>query len=155
MTDEQEVEDITEVDRAFIDSENHSLNGEKLQPYSLARKVAAQAMGLFYGHVDEADRDRFRREKVYPGALRDMIIVLWLCTLKDDDEIDAASRAPKAAVKRAYAWAETEGVANMDHEKFWKAYILFHDIMGEVAASQVRAEKKSGPDSETMITIPT
>ena len=140
------------IDDAFIKSGLHEFNGFKLQPWSPARIVAAQAMGLHYGSVDEAGRERFKTDKIYPGAQRDMTIVLWLCSLKTEEEADAAGRAPNPAMTKAYKFASEHGLLDSVNDTFWKGFIVFLDIMNEVSMSRVKAEKKS--QSESLMTTP-
>jgi hypothetical protein len=143
VTEPEDVGHEEKVDKAFINSENHSLNGEKLQPYSPARIIAAQAMGLRYGYVDKAGLEFFKKHKIYPGALRDVVVVLWLCSLSDEDDIDEASREPKGAIKTATKWAADRGIVDANSDKFWDSYALFMQIIGEIDDSRVSAEKKS------------
>lgn len=155
----EEIPDITgteadqqpAIEKAFTDSGLHQFNGFDLQPWTLSRKVAAQAMGMFIGNVDEAGRSRFATDKVYPGALRDVIVMLWLCTLKTESEVDAAARGPTLAIQKAYVWAAQHGLDGIDKESFWKAYAIFWDIRREVAQSEVIPEKKTDSAQLTAI----
>jgi hypothetical protein len=136
-----------QMDAAFINSAGHvlTLNGASipLEPYSPARMVAAQAMNLRWDVLDENDRATFRETKLYPGAVRDVIIVLWLCTLKKRPEITAAGRAPEAAYEKAEDWATALGIHDPKREAFWIAYTLFFEIQNEIAAADIDAEKKT------------
>src|SRR5580765_7948569 len=114
-TDQQPV-----IEKAFTDSGLHEFNGFALEPWTPARIMAAQAMGIHYGSIDEAGQSRFTTDKLYPGAQRDVAIVLWLCTLKTQAEVDAAGRAPLPAMDKAYAFAGEHGLADTGHENFWK-----------------------------------
>lgn len=134
------------IERAFTDSGLHQFNGFALEPWTPARIMAAQAMGLHYGSIDEAGRARFKADKVYPGAQSDTAIVLWLCSLKTQAEVDAARRAPASAMDKVYAFAEQHHLTDTGDENFWKGFIVFLDIMNEVATSRVIPEKKTTPD---------
>jgi hypothetical protein len=143
--------DITEesaIETAFTQSGSHEFNGFELEPWTPARIVASQAMGLHYGSVDEAGRSRFATDKVYPGAQRDVAIVLWLCTLKTEKEVDAAARAPAAAMPKVYAFAGDHKLTDTGSENFWKGFLVFLEMMNQVAASRVNAEKKTTPDNQ-------
>src|SRR2546423_285975 len=87
-TEEQRLSDQEAANRAFVNSHLHNFEGIELEPYSRGRRVAAQAMGLHYGSIDKAGQQRFISNKIYPGAVRDVSIVLWLCTLKNERDID-------------------------------------------------------------------
>src|SRR6266851_1168076 len=97
-------------EKAFLESENHEFDGVKLEPYSPMRLVAAQAMGLHHGRVDAAGMEQFNRISVYPGAVRDVCIVLWLLSIKNELEIDQAARAPIHAAKLAVEWGTVHGI---------------------------------------------
>jgi hypothetical protein len=134
-----------EVEKAFIESENHEFDGIKLQPYSPARMIAAQSMKLFYGHVDDAGVADFQQTNVYPGAVNDIAVVLWLCSLsgKDsEDEIDRATRDPAWARRLAKKFAADHRAASTADDNFWAAYKILFRIMNEVDVSRAEAQKK-------------
>jgi hypothetical protein len=134
---------------AFIDSENHEFDGIRLQPYSPMRLVAAQAMGLHHGRVDAAGMEQWSRVSVYPGAVRDVCIVLWLCSIKDEVQIDQAARAPIHAAMLAVKWGTDHGLLSVTSKKFESAYELFFKIMKEVRDSYGSPQKKIQEESET------
>ncbi len=142
----EEVADIghdEKVEKAFIESENHEFDGEKLQPYSIARRVAAQAIGLRYGALDSAHRARFNETNVYPGAFRDVAVVLYLCTLKEPAALDRAARDTIGAAKSALDWFESKGIVDTLSDKFLDAYLVFFKIMNEMEESRVELQKKT------------
>jgi hypothetical protein len=144
---EEAVDQQPRIESAFVKSGLHEFNGFALEPWSPARIVASQAMGLHYGSIDEAGRSRFVTDKIYPGAQRDVIIVLWLCTLKTEAEADAAARAPSQAMDKAYAFGTEHGLTDTGDENFWKGFLIFLAIMQEVTDSRVASEKKTGSDN--------
>src|SRR4030095_13172453 len=66
---------------------------------------------------------------------RAVAVVLWLCSLTNQNEIDKASRDPIAAARRAIEWLHERKMDNTRSEEFWKAYTVFMRIMSEVDAS--------------------
>ena len=132
---DQYAEEIEKASAAFSGSEDQ-LEGLELHPYSPDRAWAAQAMGLKYGFVDEAGVDEVKRTGVYPGALRDVGIVLWLRSLTSETEIDKAARSPVAAAVSAAKWAQGIGIADTRSDKFFAAYNIFMDTMTAVAEAQ-------------------
>jgi hypothetical protein len=122
-------------EEAFTQSDAHELGDLELQPYTPDRAVAAQAMFLRYGFVDEAGLEFFKAHKIYPGAIRDVAVVLWLCSLTSETEIDKASRDPIAAARKAVEWLHERKWDNPRGDEFWKAYTVFMRIMSEVDAS--------------------
>ncbi len=139
-----EIEDVGHEKResAFVNSENHEFAGDKLQPYSMARRAAAQSIGLAYGALDSAHVARYNATKVYPGALRDVAVVLWLCSLTDEREIDRAARDPISAADKALKWLESKEIIDTVSDGFVDAYIQFFKIMDEVEVSRATAQKK-------------
>lgn len=147
-----ETPDVTEqapetMEKTFVQSGLHEFNGFALEPWSPARISAAQAMGLHYGTIDEAGRSRFGTDKLYPGAQRDVAIVLWLCTLKTEAEVDAVGRAPLPAMTKVYQFMADHQLTDIGGEPFWKGFLLFLEMMNEVGAARVKAEKKTTPDN--------
>ena len=131
---------------AFTQSDTHELGDLNLQPYTPDRAWAAQAMGLRYGFIDDAGVEFFKEHRIYPGALRDVAIVLWLCSLTDEIEIDKASRNPIAAARKAATWSDEHKLANARSPEFWQAYAVFMKIMAEVDAS-VSVPESTGNES--------
>jgi hypothetical protein len=130
-------------EEAFTQSDAHDLGDLELQPYTPDRAVAAQAMFLRYGFVDEAGLEFFKAHKIYPGAVRDVAVVLWLCSLTNQSEIDKASRDPIAAARKAVEWSHERKMDNTRSEEFWKAYTVFMRIMAQVDASASVPEQQS------------
>lgn len=130
---------------AFLQSKGagRKLGEWKLKPFSASREVAAQAMGLHYAYVDAAGKARFKRTAIYPGALRDVIIIMWLCIVADDDQIEAAGVEPKVYSKIANDWAGSVGLLDTESELWQDAFILFFQIVDEVWASRSVPEKKT------------
>ena len=151
MSDNDEVEDAghEQIEKAFLDSENHEWCGEKLEPYSMARRVAAQAIDLRYGSLDDAQIAKFNETRIYPGALRDVAVLLWLCSLKDEDEIDRAARNPLAAARTALKWAESKGMLDEATIQFVEGYKLLFKIMSEIDAARVAVQKKTPTEAPT------
>lgn len=116
---------------SFTESDKHVLNGIKLFPWTPARLIAAQAMGMLFPDIGKEGWDQYRRTKLYSGAVRDTIICLWLCTI-DEDAVDQADAAPLDAYKRARAWATGLGIHDTNKDAFWQAYAKFSEIVTEV-----------------------
>lgn len=119
---------------AFTESDKHVLNGLKLQPWTPSRVIAAQAMGCLYPRIGKEGWDQYKRTKTYPGCLKDVVIVLWLC-LQDWQRVDDADAAPVEAYSEARKWAASLGIHRIDSDEFWQAYGKFAEIMSEVDKS--------------------
>jgi hypothetical protein len=135
-------------DRAFIESDGHSLNGITLHAYNPERMWAADAMGLRYGNLTEAQVKQFRRTSIYPGMAGDIGIVLWLCSEEDMETIRAARRDPSGYESVAIEFATKHGMVSPKQAKFWDAYKVFMRIMGEVHAAYGEPEKKTQEKQE-------
>jgi len=122
----------TPQDESFKDSDGHSLNGLTLQPYTIERMWAADAMGLRYGYLTKTAIQQFRRNNTYPGMSGDVAIVIWLCSLEDIEEVRAARRNPSSAEESAVRFAEEHKMANPKQKQFWLAYDVFLKIMDEI-----------------------
>lgn len=144
-------------DKAFSDAHaGFELFGKPLQPYSPTRKMAAQTMGLLYPYVGEAGAAQMERVNTYPGMLKDISILLWLCTLKDakdltrDDLRAGQFSPPRASVKpddafeRATEWASEVGIIDMTGPKFKEASEVFMAIVQGMAASEFRLSLSTG-----------
>lgn len=147
----EETEDIgreQQIDNAFIQSENHQFNGAELQPWTPSRLVAAQSIGLRYPNISDEDREQFRQTGIYPGALKDIAIVLWICTLVKPEEIRRAGRQPDDSYEQAVKWADGLGITNLKSECFWKAYDRFIKIVSEerVSISHPKIDKDEDVD---------
>lgn len=116
---------------AFTKSDKHVLNGIKLFPWTPSRIIAAQAMGLLYPEIGKDGWDQYRRTKVYPGAVKDVIICLWLCA-QTNDRVDEADAAPVEAYSEARRWAAGLGIHKPGSDQFWQAYVKFSEIIKEV-----------------------
>ena len=119
-------------DAAFTESAGHHLNGLTLQPYTPERMWAADAMGLRYGHLSEVASRQFTRNSTYPGMEGDVGIVIWLCSLTEDEEVRAARRDPERAEVDALEFAKKHKILTGKQSAFWDAYKIFLAIMNEI-----------------------
>jgi len=144
MENIHETEDV-----AFVGSKaGFELFGTPLKPYSPSRKVAAQSMGMLYPYIGEDAAAQFASTGVYPGALKDCIILLWLCSIEDakdqtKDNIRSGawnpSRAlhkPHEALETAMAWAGELEICNIGGTRFGEAFKVFIEIATAVEASK-------------------
>ena len=142
-------DEITPEEKAFTDARRgFELFGSPLAGYSASRKVAAQAMGMQWPFIGEAAMAQLQATNMYPGALRDTALVLWLCTLPDASTALARgvwtpSRAlgkPDDARDAALEWADKCGITDTSGPKFAEAFQVFFAIVTGADASQFRIE---------------
>jgi hypothetical protein len=126
----------TAASKAFLESGAHLLLGEKLAPYTPSRIVAAQAMGLLYPQIGKEGMAQLKKTGIYPGELRDLIIVLWLCRLQKAAEVQDALIDPDVSYATAEKWAGKAGLCDMTSRPFLEALSVFQTIMNEIGESQ-------------------
>lgn len=129
--------------------------GRELLPWSPARSVAANAMGLGYPLPPDAV-EQLRTRGFYAGAMRDLIIHAWIRTVPNASEqtpeqikarewtVQRATRTPHEAWEAALAWGEVHGLTDLDSEASAQAYRLMLSTLIGVALSEfepVPAEK--------------
>jgi hypothetical protein len=150
----------------------HEFDGAPLRPFSRSRSKAARVMGLRWPFIGESALDQFRETNMYPHAPSDTAIVLWLCSLPDQDEITAALRSrdksaenaigkwsperayshPPAALVEANKWAEQNELCDpfLTSERFIRAFQTMLVIVNEESQSRftVEVEKTSGESGD-------
>jgi hypothetical protein len=146
-------------DSAFIAAKRgFELFGQPLKHYSASRKVAAQAMGMQWPFIGEAALAQLQATNMYPGALRDTALVLWLCTLPDPsdqtmEQVKAKEWNPSKALSKpddardaALAWADKTGITDTAGSQFAEAFQVFFGIVSGADASQftIEVEKVAG-----------
>lgn len=148
---------------AFTQSDKHALDDLKLMPWTPERLIAAQNMGLTLIGLSGEAWEEFIRTDIYPGALKDTCISIWLCTLPEDDRarnvlpeserntmtVEEADASPKMAYRLAKKWAATRDIASGNSKAFWQAYSKFLQMMNEVSASSVKPEPQEGDEDES------
>lgn len=130
MSDESEQSSDAAYSRAIA---RYDLFGEKLRPYSQVRRDAADLMGLQYPWLSEEDADRLRKTNHYPAIKRDTAIVLWLCSIPDEEDLSQSDIAEKkwtperacaypiAATREAMTWLNSKSWGNIDDREFLTA----------------------------------
>lgn len=154
-----EIEPELTVEKAAEEARaGYDLFGQDLQPYSPSRKVAAQAMGMIYPFVPDSGQEQLLATGTYPGMLKDAVIVLWLCTLPDqqpEKQVGApvwtpsrALRKPENAFDVALAWGEEQGMLNATDPKFLEAAKVFMAIVSGVAVSEFDVQVEGSEASD-------
>ncbi len=136
MSDKDEAYAPDEAEAAFVNSDNHALGELELQPYTPSRVVAAQRMGMVYPSIGDDAMEQFRKTGLYPGALQDVLILLWLLSLADEKEVLRALRRPDESLIKAIQWGADRGITKAGGDKFWAAYDKFIQVVSEANASE-------------------
>jgi hypothetical protein len=130
-------------EKAFLESAGHKFLGETLAPYTPSRVVAAQAMGLKYPNIGKEGVAQLKKTGLYPGELRDVIIVLSLCRLIDPADVLDAQLDPAAAYAAAEKWAGETGLTSMG-KNFRDAVLIFEKILNEIDESRTVQKSEVG-----------
>ena len=89
-----------------------------------------------------------KRSGIYPGAVRDVVLALWLCSLTPEEVIEAETRGEKEAKKRSTEWAGKLGIHDTSKKAFWDAMSKFMDMQREVNESVTVPENSKPADDE-------
>lgn len=115
----------------------HVFLGQELKPFCALRRNAVQHMGhkLFCGTAD-FDEDQFRsddgketRATLYPGAISDTILVLYVCSIPDS-QVMRVFRRTDESVERAMAWGAKNDIA-LGTKNFLEATQVVGDLYTE------------------------
>lgn len=147
MIDDIEETTLDDFTAAAIGNE---FSGQQLQPWTPPRKIAAQSMGMLYPLIGDAGMEQLQTTGIYPGALKDTIIYLWLCSKPTPADIQRAIRKPQEAWNAAQQWAETADLVDLTSEAFVSGYQLFTEKMAaEQAARSKPAINGASKESTT------
>lgn len=127
------IDEIDTTDEAFLSAlEPNYLGPTKLYPFSLMRQSAALSLGC-------SDKPE--------DAFWDAIVIVWLCTL-DEDQVTAAKRNKAKAIKDAFAWGDSQGYSLNNYKELLRVYTkIASEIRRSVNASITdngSPEKNSG-----------
>lgn len=131
----------TPIDKAFLRSDKHTLADLKLQPWTPDRIIKAQEIGMLYPSLGKQDWAQYKRTKIYPGAVKDVMIFLYLSTLTPDT-VDAATDT------EAKAFGIKRGLHHTDSTAFWEAYLKFIEVQNEIQASATKPKSSPGDGTE-------
>lgn len=141
-------------DRVYVQSAGHKFNGGFLEPFTPSRFVAAQSMGMKYPFIGKEGMAALNSVGIYPGELRDLLIVLWLCSQKEDDEILQAQIDGKAAYRSAEEWGAKLGLLNQVNDLFTDGVLVLHAIFAEIHESKTepKSDEARAPASTGLAT---
>lgn len=132
----------------FAAPEKHLFDGIHLQPWTEARRVAAQTLGLIYPNLNKSDWASLKRGGDYPGAVRDTMLALWLCTITSSELIKIEMAGIENAMEESMKFGIEHGISDRRKQKFWDAFSKCMDIWNEVSDSVTVPEKSDSGDDE-------
>jgi hypothetical protein len=112
-----------------------TFRGQPLNAWTPPCKIASQSMGMMYPFIGDGGFEAIERTGLYPGALNDVIIFLWLRLQKPSDVLKA-QRKPAEAHQSAVAWAETNNLLDLTGDEFKEGYELFQIKMEALYAAK-------------------
>ena len=119
-----------------------------LLPYTRPRYLAAQSMGLLYPYVGDAGLAQHQATGMYPGMVKDVLIICWICSAPHAAELTEKQRAarvmtvetallkPLVALEIAMAWGEKQGLLDPFDPRFKEAHAAFDRIVAPVEAAK-------------------
>lgn len=152
----------SEIQEAFDEADS---DAETRAPWTIARHSAAMNLGCKAVLAVGPDVRQLMIKGTYPNALRDVIIVLWLCSLSEKEVIKLnclmMPEAEEKAIARAFEWAEKagleygnklflEGLEFLDRivSQVWKSFYQTTDNGNKIS------KKNSGPHGKFDSLIP-
>jgi len=139
-------------DDSFVASvQGEAWNETELEPWNPPRQIAAQSMGMLYPFIGDDGMEMLARTGVYPGALRDVIIFLWL-RLQKPAAVLKAQRKPSEAWGLAERWSEEAGMIDLTGAAFRTGYELFSGKMA--AMREVSGDPPKSNNSAPMGNAP-
>jgi hypothetical protein len=117
-------------------------------PWTIARHSAAMSMGVtILAGVFGPELRGLQDKGVYPNALRDVVLVLWLLSRTEAEVIRVNSRQNiDEAIAEAYLWAEKEGI-KYGSPKYLDGVRTLTEIVGSIYSSfyAVEGNKPEAP----------
>lgn len=120
---------------AFVSSERHVLNGLKLEPWTEARRVASQSLGLIYPNLSATDWVLFKRGGAYPGAVRDVMLTLWLCTIPAGEVLKTEALGIENAMDGSMLFGIKNNLHDIQKQGFWDGMSKCMELWNEVNES--------------------
>jgi hypothetical protein len=113
-------------------------------PWTIARHSAAMSMGCtILSGVFVSEIKGLQDKGVYPNALRDVVIVLWLLSRTEAEVIRVNARQKiEEAIAEAYLWAEKEGI-QYGSPKYLDGVRTLTEIVGSIFTSFYAVDKKA------------
>lgn len=129
------------IEKSFTHSDKHTLGDLRLKAWTPERIIAAQDLGMIQPNLGKEGWAQWKRTQLYPGAVKDTIIFVYLSTL-DDELLDSATyeEARKMGIKR--------GLHKSDSKTFWEAYTKFLEVLNEQHAATTKPKATDEDDDD-------
>lgn len=140
-------------ERAF--RAQHEFLGNKLEPFSHLRRTAAENLGLQLfkmspDSVYETLGPDGEPVQMYTGVIRDVGIVLWVCS-QPDSVVMRARRKPAEYETQIDKWADEKG-ATIGGASFVEAMSVFGEIIQAVMSTNpIPNIKEKGGDTSPLV----
>ena len=132
------------------------LFGQPLRAYTRTRYTAAQSMGLLYPCIGDEGLAQYNATGMYPGQVRDVMLLLWVCTIPHASEatareakagiftVERALMKPGVAAERALEWGVKNGLADPADPRFDEAHKTFGQLVRPVEESRFEIQQAGG-----------
>ena len=125
-----------------------------LQPWTCARHGVAIGMGSEVVQALGPQVAPFLSGGSYPNRYRDVVIVLWLCSLdRERIKLLAARPAPELQMIEAYEWADSVG-ATYGSKLFFEGLSLLNRIVRDILGSIFAVDGSDGAEVKKKATDP-
>lgn len=127
------------------------VGGVKLAPFSAFRRAVAQAMGMRWGSLTQADISEIKDEGKtvsisYPGLPKDVTLVAYICAISEDAVL-LADENPRKAKLEAFKWAEKHGII-FPSPAFQRAQAIVSEIFSAEASATATPAEGGGDGSK-------
>lgn len=133
----------------FISSERHAIDVIKLDPWTPDRLIAFQSLGGIYPNISDEGWAALRRRSIYPGAVRDVLLALHLCSISPEKVLELETKGESEAKKESMAWGVKLGIHDTNKAPFWTAFDKFMQIQLEANQAITVPEKSEPNDDES------
>ena len=134
--------------RAMTNPATRTFLGKPLRPFSWRRQEAADKLGLLFFKLHDDVADEFAETGTYDGIAGDAAIVVYLCTLSDN-EVYKAIRLAEKYTKKRLEWCDSIGlgIGNAVHRELLEVFAeIVNDFMASIASPKEKGPGK--PDLE-------
>ena len=125
---------------AYDESKRLRFDGQALHPWTIARHSVAMTLGCKLITAVGPFVSEFLDCGNYSNIYRDVVIVLWLCSLDAEQVIEVDGAEVPKSIQRAYAWAEENGV-EYGGPAYLEGVKLLDRILKQILASFFEVEQ--------------
>lgn len=134
-----------EVQKSFDESTVVVFGEQKLNPWTTARHCASLLLGCEIMADIGAAISKIQTKGTYPGVLKDVVVVMWLCSLPAEEVARINYATGPEDVAAAFAWADEVGL-KYGGPLFTQSFESIIKIHRQMKASQFGVEPRDGAE---------